>query len=104
MTRNTSKVTRKALVWKKTGGICAHCGRKASSRSQTIDHYIPKSWGGSYDLRNLMPLCSDCNVKRGSRPINPYSFYKYASKSEVNKCKAYEDEFNFKYRSMGDSE
>lgn len=27
----------------------------------TVDHIIPKSKGGTYDLENLNPMCSHCN-------------------------------------------
>ena len=104
MTRNRPKIDRRVAVWKKTGGVCSHCGRSASSKEQTIDHYVPKSWGGGYDIRNLMPLCKRCNQKRGTKPIDAYTFYKFASLQSVRKCIEYEDEFNHKYRSMSDSE
>ena len=31
----------------------------------TIDHIVPKSLGGSGDIKNLRPLCLTCNSKRG---------------------------------------
>ena len=104
MAGNRPKTNRRVYIWKKTGGICAHCGRQASSREQTIDHYVPKSWGGGYDLRNLMPLCKDCNRTRDNKPINAYQFYKYAPKTIVDQCIKYEKEFTKRYRSMGDVE
>nr|MCR4684566.1 HNH endonuclease [Lachnospiraceae bacterium] len=55
-------------VWKKTGGVCAHCG-KIIYGQKTVDHVIPKSMGGSYTIANLMPLC----LLRGSvRCFNRY--------------------------------
>ena len=104
MTRNRPKVDRRVAVWKKTNGVCAHCGRAASSKEQTVDHYVPKSWGGGYDTRNLMPLCKQCNQMRDNKPISAYTFYKYAPKHTVDQCIKYEKEFNKKYRSMSDSE
>ena len=78
LSRNSSKNERRRLIWAKTRGVCAHCGRKASSQSQTIDHFVPKSQGGTYDYRNLLPLCRECNRERGSNDIDPFKYYKYA--------------------------
>ena len=89
MSYSRGKAYRRILVWKKTGGRCAHCGKKASSKNQTIDHFIPKSEFGTYDLRNLMPLCYACNHDRGSRVIDPYKYYSFAPKSIINDCVAY---------------
>lgn len=32
----------------------------------TVDHILPKSKGGTYDLDNLRPMCSKCNEKLGN--------------------------------------
>lgn len=104
MANNKNKSFRRINIWKKTNGVCAHCGRRASSREQTVDHYIPKSYGGGYDVRNLVPLCKDCNRARDNRIINARVFYKYAPSSVIQQCLDYEKEFDSKYRSMGDLE
>lgn len=31
----------------------------------TVDHILPASRGGTYDLKNLRPMCSRCNSKLG---------------------------------------
>lgn len=90
---------RKDDVWKKSNGLCAHCG-KATKRSRTIDHYIPKSRGGTYDRKNLAPLCSACNRARGSKEINPREYYKYLNEWALVELEQYEKEFNEKTRSM----
>lgn len=95
MSKKITKSQRRKLIWKKTKGCCAHCGRKASSFRQTIDHFIPKIYGGTYDYRNLMPLCYECNNKRGCNLINPYKFYKYAPEEAIRKCIEYKNELYF---------
>lgn len=46
----------------------------------TVDHIIPKTYGGGNDERNLMPLCMKCNSDRASGQIVPEKYYKYANK------------------------
>ena len=80
-------------VWRKTGGICAHCGNEVPTHSRTIDHFVPKAQGGTWDTRNLMPLCVTCNQIRGSRWINPKTFYCYAPGWVIRDCFEYRREF-----------
>lgn len=101
------KVQRRRDIWKKTGGRCAHCGKMAAAHDQTIDHYIPRSWGGTFDRRNLMPLCRECNWERKAQEINPAKFYKYAPAHIIAACRSYEKAFNRNYcayYSMADAE
>ena len=100
MTRNKSRTDKLRTVWLKSNGVCAHCGKAVSSRKRTVDHYVPKSKGGGFDTRNLMPLCVECNKDRNSDDIDPTTFYKYASKTSIKNCLAYEREFSAKHRSL----
>lgn len=93
----TDKSRRRREVWKKTNGKCAHCGKMASSHMQTIDHFIPKSRGGSYDMRNLVPLCKDCNRDRQSIEIDPKKFYKFAPEWVIHECRKYQRQFKTNY-------
>ena len=95
MSKNKSTAKHLRDVWHKSGGVCAHCGRRPTSpKSKTVDHYIPQAFGGTNDQRNLMPLCRTCNQNRDIRMISPKEFYQYAAEEYVQECLAYEEEFN----------
>ena len=91
-TSGINKRIRKRRIWVKAGGRCAHCGNKVYGKGQTIDHFIPKSKGGGYDTRNLMPLCVNCNRCRKSELVDPREFYPFASLDAINKCLEYKNE------------
>lgn len=93
MASNIKKPSRRRSIWHKAGGRCAHCGRVPCGRSQTIDHFIPRSRGGSFDRRNLMPLCRECNESRKSQLVNPAIFYVFATEDAIKGCISYEREF-----------
>lgn len=94
---------RKEDVWKKSSGRCAHCGRE-TKRGRTVDHYIPKSRGGGYDRRNLVPLCSACNRARGSKKIKPREYYSYMNEWAFRELEEYEREFIASHKRMESDE
>lgn len=100
MANNKSNAYRSRKVWDKTQGVCAHCGKTPSSRRRTVDHFIPRSDGGGYDSRNLFPLCRQCNAMRGSNPVDPISFYPYATPTMIQECLEYKEDFISIRRSM----
>src|ERR1700744_9558 len=63
----------RTIVWRKSGGRCAHCGRKCVRSYKVlpnrgeIDHIVPWSWGGQTTLNNLQLLCHTCNMAKGAR-------------------------------------
>ena len=67
MKRRKRKENLKNLIWTKTNGICAKCGKAVETDKRTIDHFIPKYRGGTDDIRNLIPLCKACNRAKSSR-------------------------------------
>jgi len=93
MGRSRSHKELKKIVWAKTGGICAHCGKPAHGKTATIEHFVPKTIGGSIDQRNLVPLCKDCNKRRMSRDIDPLEYYRFAPQKVIDDCLTYEKEF-----------
>lgn len=88
-----SKTDRKKLVWQKSSGICAHCGKTVSGELKTIDHVIPQIYDGGDDIRNLMPLCYKCNQDRASGNIVPQTYYKYATDRAISELLSYIDEW-----------
>ena len=56
----------KIAVWRRDGGVCAHCG---SREKLEYDHIIPVSKGGSNSQRNIELLCEKCNRKKSNKII-----------------------------------
>lgn len=46
------------------GAQCFYCQTAAGD---TIDHLIPKSLGGKDTVKNIVPACQPCNVRKGNR-------------------------------------
>ncbi len=77
MSRSFKRPNRRNVIWNKTQGRCAHCGRLTRACDQTVDHFIPRVDGGGFDTRNLMPLCRSCNTYRSDEPVNHWTYYRY---------------------------
>jgi 5-methylcytosine-specific restriction endonuclease McrA len=75
---DSSKVS---AVFSKTNGTCFYCGCQlppdtcflddggkivSSQRNWHIDHMVPLSKGGTYDIENLVPSCRKCNLDKGA--------------------------------------
>ncbi|MEV0245838.1 HNH endonuclease [Nocardia sp. NPDC050712] len=43
---------------------CAMCGATPleDDVKLVVDHKVPQKWGGTHELENLQPLCTDCNA------------------------------------------
>lgn len=65
----------RAKLLKKHGHGCCFCGRMFASDALTIEHVLPLSLGGGWDLSNLRLSCSPCNTERGVEP-----FYDFQAK------------------------
>ena len=55
-------LTRKNII-KRDAGRCQYCGSKKNN--MTVDHVIPKIYGGGDTWENLVCACQDCNNKKG---------------------------------------
>lgn len=74
MSKEYSK-KRLELVFEKTQGRCAYCGKELSDDA-TIDHVIPRSKGGSNSLDNLLPSCRSCNTSKGVKSLEEFRFWR----------------------------
>ncbi len=83
MGRRKKKKNLKYVVWSKSNGLCAKCGKKVPRDKQTIDRFIPKYHGCSNDFRNLIPLCKACNKAKGSRIMNLEECCKYLKEEYI---------------------
>ncbi len=53
----------------KQNSKCYGCFTKFEVQHLEIDHFIPKSQGGSHERENLQLLCGHCNRVKGDRPM-----------------------------------
>lgn len=60
--------THKKWLYGEQRGYCAGCGKHFEERHLEIDHYVPKSKGGTDHRSNLQLLCGACNRMKGDRP------------------------------------
>ncbi|GAU76396.1 HNH endonuclease [Fusibacter sp. 3D3] len=63
------KKTIKAYVYTRDQGKCYHCGKLIRLNRTTLDHYFPKSLGGTEEFFNLVTCCKPCNrMKKSAVP------------------------------------
>jgi 5-methylcytosine-specific restriction endonuclease McrA len=55
----------KREVFRRDGYQCQYCG--SPSAHLTLDHVLPKRYGGPYDWENLVSACPQCNRRKGGR-------------------------------------
>jgi len=52
-------------IIKRDRHLCQYCGK--NTQAMTIDHVIPKCFGGEDSWNNLVCACLKCNTRKGSR-------------------------------------
>lgn len=57
---------RRLAIYARDGHSCLWCG---SPESLTLDHFTPRSRGGSDDVSNVFTACMKCNRNRGNSPV-----------------------------------
>ena len=60
--------THKKWLYGEQRGHCGGCGQHFEDRHLEVDHYVPKSKGGTDHRSNLQLLCGACNSMKGDRP------------------------------------
>lgn len=55
---------------------CQYCGRKM--RTLTLDHVVPRRYGGPHSWENLVAACSPCNRRKGASWLPRPTWYSAA--------------------------
>ena len=70
--------SKKYQVLKDAKSKCLLCGKLEGQCFLTVDHIVPKEWGGGDDIDNLQALCDKCNFAKGA---NDNADFRNVSKS-----------------------
>lgn len=46
---------------------CQYCGAQPGRNYLTIDHVVPRTYGGTTDWDNVVAACRECNHRKGGR-------------------------------------
>lgn len=58
---------RKRVLFNRDGWKCQYCGTGLDWRSVTIDHVVPRAYGGATSWKNCVTSCKRCNTAKGSK-------------------------------------
>lgn len=61
----SKSVFRRKRIWVRQGGCCAYCDTPITFEETTVDHIVPKSKGGTKNLKNIVVVCARCNFLKG---------------------------------------
>lgn len=61
------KLSRRS-IFARDNFTCQYCG--AIGKDLTIDHVIPKRYGGPMSWENLVTCCRKCNTRKGDKPAD----------------------------------
>ena len=57
----------------KRGYLCRLCNKSFSFDCLTLDHIIPLTHNGSWDITNLQLACYKCNQEKGDNYDDPWA-------------------------------
>lgn len=60
------------LVLRRDGYVCQLKGSRCLGQATLVDHWIPRSRGGSDALSNLRASCKPCNTQKKDRMPLPF--------------------------------
>lgn len=61
----------KSYIYERDGRRCHFCTKRLEFHQASLDHYLPKSKGGTNDIFNLILSCKKCNkLKKSSIPTD----------------------------------
>lgn len=58
---------RKQKLFRRQNGICGICGEPMKMKDTSVDHILPRSFGGNNTLENVRLTHRVCNTERGAR-------------------------------------
>jgi 5-methylcytosine-specific restriction endonuclease McrA len=64
------------------GRKCVYCNTKLTRYNVSRDHVTPLSRGGTNDIRNIVPACRKCNVRKHTR--TPEEFRKVLQHKDLS--------------------
>lgn len=62
----------KEIVIQRDGLKCCYCQCQLSINTITMEHIVPESKGGTFNVSNLTVSCAECNNKRGNKSFLRY--------------------------------
>lgn len=64
--QQTVKLNRRN-IYARDSNQCQYCGRRFPTSEITLDHLVPRRFGGQSTWENLVCACVRCNTKKGSQ-------------------------------------
>lgn len=61
-----------AVTYCLKGRKCVYCGLKKSRTKMTLDHVVPREFGGPTISNNLVPACKKCNAEKSNMTVEDF--------------------------------
>lgn len=63
---------RETVLWREKSR-CAYCRCQLTMETMTLDHVVPRSKGGAFEVGNLIASCGPCNSAKGNQEGGKWS-------------------------------